>query len=762
MLRTRRQPKVFVCVLIVLCIIFGFTACDKQKNSPEKLSAPIITLNQSAGVISWNAVLNADGYEVYEGTTLVSSQIETTYTITKTEIGIYKYTVKATSTDVNYITSDASNEVTYTYSSSEVTPTQLTAPKITLVGNLITWNTIENASHYEVYEGNIIVARVVATSYTINKTAVGVYSYSVKAASSNPNYLTSEKSNVEQYTVVDSSQNTKLAAPQISLDEEKGVITWNEVEHATGYIVMENGMAVSSVTETSYTITQTVVGTYSYTVRATSTNPAYTTSDNSNEESYTVKATSLKAPQIELNGNVLIWKPVANAVSYDIYESGRKIANLEQPLPEEQEDGTEKVPDVTYAVSPLAYGKYTYTVVAISNSTQYLSSGHSNEVEYEYVDTKPALAAPVITLNNAAGIITWEAVENADGYEIYENGRRNGEYTTELSYQIRRMNPGVYTYAVRATDSNGEYKASAPSQAVSYTVVATEMTFNVSVVVPDGYVTSIFTIGLYKGDEEIESKELNTQSFDGGDIVSFTVMSDEYTAKIKSSIASGYTATQATLSAENPNGVIRIIQVGSNTLKTGTNSFSVRNEDQVGTEQNFVFIAEKSGYYTIRTTDKLGMYILLDDIIFIDSGAGMCVNSIKLIAGQVVAVSVVGWTTGNYTFIIEEGEAKQDLVIGTNSNITSNPANFIIGGTESCTRYLTLEEDTTFIFFFPTATIGTRIVNVTINGVEYEFDGNENCQKLIRIEAGTDIEIEISVYGSDFESRTISFFVVKY
>ncbi|MCH5143104.1 MAG: hypothetical protein J1G07_05310 [Clostridiales bacterium] len=762
MLRTRRQPKVFICVLIVLCIIFGFTACDKQKNSPEKLSAPIITLNQSAGVISWNAVLNADGYEVYEGATLVSSQTETTYTITKTEIGIYKYTVKATSTDINYITSDASNEVTYTYSSSEVTPTQLTAPTITLVGNLITWNTIENASHYEVYEGNIIVARVVATSYTINKTAVGVYSYSVKAASSNPNYLTSEKSNVEQYTVVDSSQNTKLAAPQISLDEEKGVITWNEVEHATGYIVMENGMAVSSVTETSYTITQTVVGTYSYTVRATSTNPAYTTSDNSNEESYTVKATSLKAPQIELNGNVLIWKPVANAVSYDIYESGRKIANLEQPLPEEQEDGTEKVPDVTYAVSPLAYGKYTYTVVAISNSTQYLSSGHSNEVEYEYVDTKPALAAPVITLNNAAGIITWEAVENADGYEIYENGRRNGEYTTELSYQIRRMNPGVYTYAVRATDSNGEYKASVPSQAVSYTVVATEMTFNVSVVVPDGYATSIFTIGLYKGDEEIESKELNTQSLDGGDIVSFTVMSDEYTAKIKSSVASGYTATQATLSAENPNGVIRIIQVGSNTLKTGTNSFSVRNEDQEGTEQNFVFIAEKSGYYTIRTTDKLGMYILLDDIIFIDSGAGMCVNSIKLIAGQVVAVTVVGWDTGNYTFIIEEGEAKQDLVVGTNSNITSNPANFIIGGTESCTRYLTLEEDTTFIFFFPTATIGTRIVNVTINGVEYEFDGNENCQKLIRIEAGTDIEIEISVYGSNFESRAISFFVVKY
>ena len=759
MLRTRRQPKVFICVLMVLCIVFGLTACNKQNNPPEKLSAPIISLNQSTGVISWNAVLNADGYEVYEGTTIVSSQTDTTYTITKTEIGTYKFTVKATSTDVNYITSNASNEVTYIYTNSEVTPTQLTAPTITLVGNLITWNAIENASHYEVYEGDNVVARVAVTSYSINKTAVGVYSYSVKAASNNSNYLTSEKSNIETYTVLDPSQITKLAAPQISLDEETGVITWKAVEHATGYIVMENGMAVSSVTRTSYTITQTVVGTYSYTVRATSTNPAYSTSDDSNTESYTVTPKPLSAPQIRLEGNVLTWEAVENADSYDVYESGRKVANIEQPLPEGE---SQIIPEVSYAVSPIAYGKYIYTVVAISKSTQYLSSGYSNEVEYEYVDNKPALDAPVIALDQTTGIITWEAVDNADGYEIYENGRRNGDYTTELSYQIKRLNPGVYTYAVRATDSNGEYKASAASESVSYIVVATEMTFTVSVIVPEGYSTSAFTIGLYKDDEEIESKELNTALFDGENIVSFTVMSGEYTAKIKSAIASGYTATQADLSAENPNGTIRIIQLGEGNLILGTNSFSVRNSDQVGADQSFVFVAEKSGYYSIRTTDTLGMYISLNGLLYINSGEGMSVNSIKLTAGQVVEVTVVGWAIGTYTFIIEEGEAKQDLVVGTNSNIMSNPANFIVSGTESCMRYLTLDEDSTFIFFFPTATIGTRIVTITINGVEYEFDGNENSQKLVRIEAGTDIEIEISVYGDDFENRNISFFVVAY
>lgn len=729
---------------------------------PTQLAAPQISLNSATGVITWGAVEHANGYEVYEGTTLVSTQTETSYTITKTQTGTYKFTVKATSTDSNYTTSAASNEVTYTYTETVVQPTQLSAPTITLVGNLITWDAIENASYYEVYEGDSVVARVAATSYSIAETIVGVYSFSVKAASSNPNYLTSERSNIVEYTVVDSSTVTKLAAPQISLDEERGVITWNAVEHATGYIVMENGMAVSTVTGTSYTITQTVVGTYSYTVRATSTNPAYSASDNSNVKSYTVKATPLEAPYIEISGNILTWKAIENANSYDVYESGRKVATIEQPLPEEQEDGTEAIPDVTYAVSPLAYGKYTYKVVAISKNTQYLSSGYSNEVEYEYSDNKPALASPVITLDQATGLITWTAVENADGYEIYENGRRNGEYTSGLSYQIKRLNPGVYTYAVRATDSEGKFKASEPSKAVSYTVVATEMTFTVGVVIPESYSSKTFTIGLYKGEVEIESKELTVNSFDGEDVVEFTTMSGEYIAKINSSIASGYTATQATLSAENPIGIIRIIQVGSNTLKVGTNGFTVRNADQEGADQSFVFIAEKSGYYTIRTTDTLGMYISLNGLLYIDSGAGMSVSSIKLTAGQVVDVTVVGWAIGNYTFIIEEGEAKQDLVVGTNSDITKNPANFVISGTESCKRYLTLEEDTTFIFFFPTATIGTRIVVITINGVEYEFDGNENYQQLIRIEAGTDIEIEISVYGDDFENRAISFFVVKY
>ena len=752
--KAKWSPLILLISLLLICFTFGLSAC--KETPPKQLAAPSIVLTDN--IISWSEIEHADGYEVYEGAILVSAQTETSYTIIKSKIGKYKYTVKATSTDVNYTTGVASNEVTYEYTAPTQETVQLPAPVIELTGNTITWNAIEHANYYEVYEDEEFVTRVATTSYTIVKTEEGEYEYSVKAASANAAYTKSIASNTVtfKYEIAQPTDPVQLAAPVITVNKATGVISWNAVEHAVNYVVFENGTRVSTQSETSYKIAQTKVGTYTYFVVATSTSAAYTTSERSNEESYTVLPTRLEAPLIRLEGNVLIWKAVENADSYDVYESGRKVANL---LPDQSGELGDDATEQTYVISPAAYGRYTYTVVAVSNSTQYASSEHSNEIVYVYGDNKTALAAPIIELDEETGVITWEAVENADGYEIYENGRRNGHFTSEPFYRITRTNPGVYTYAVRATDSQGKYKASEPSEAVSYTVVATEMTFTVGITVPEGYASTSFTIGLYNGDAEVESKELTVNSFDGNDIVTFTAMADVYVAKLTSPVASGYIATQVELTAENPFGVIRIVKVSSNNLQVGTNTFTVKNVDQEGADQSFVFIAEKGGYYTVRTSDTKAMYVLFNGIMYIDSGSGMNINSFRLASGQVVEVTVVGWTTGTYTFIIEEGAAKQDLVIGTEHNIQKDPANFIVYATESCTRYLTIEEDTTFTFFFTTATIGMRIVVLTINGVEYEFDGNENCQQQIRIEAGTDIEIAISVYGDDFEGRSIAFFV---
>lgn len=97
---------------------------------PVRLSAPQITL--SGNVISWNAVDNATGYDVYEGDTAVSTaQTALTYTINKTEAGEYNYTVKAVSTDEKYTASAASNSVKYTVKADPNPPETDTSVKLT-------------------------------------------------------------------------------------------------------------------------------------------------------------------------------------------------------------------------------------------------------------------------------------------------------------------------------------------------------------------------------------------------------------------------------------------------------------------------------------------------------------------------------------------------------------------------------------------------------------------------------------------------------
>ena len=81
----------------------------------------------------------------------------------------------------------------------------------------------------------------------------------------------------------------QLTAPVISLSDN--VISWSAVEHADGYDVYEGSTKVVSQATTTYTITQTAVGSYDYTVYATSTDTEkYSTSAASNKVTYKVEA----------------------------------------------------------------------------------------------------------------------------------------------------------------------------------------------------------------------------------------------------------------------------------------------------------------------------------------------------------------------------------------------------------------------------------------------------------------------------------------
>ena len=122
-----------------------------------KLAAPVISRNDL--IVSWDKVPNAEKYEVYINGELDSTQIMNKYEIPLTASDI-RIVVYAISSNELFLKSDASNELAYK------APTSLSAPVISMTGNVVSWAEVENAREYSVYINGEYITRTTETSYT--------------------------------------------------------------------------------------------------------------------------------------------------------------------------------------------------------------------------------------------------------------------------------------------------------------------------------------------------------------------------------------------------------------------------------------------------------------------------------------------------------------------------------------------------------------------------------------------------------------------
>lgn len=248
----------------------------------------------------------------------------------------------------------------------------LTSPAITIDGNVVKWQAVENADTYSVKVGNDAAVSVTTTSYTINKTAVGSYDVTVTAKSFDDKWLDSAPSNKVTFVVSAPPvvEKTPLAAPVITINNN--VVSWTAVPHAASYAVTVGTKAAVIVMGTSYTITETAVGSYDVTVVAKANDDAHTDSVASNNVTYTIiptEKTALTAPEIAVNGNKVTWTAVANAASYDVIVDDNAPVNVKT---------------TSYTLPQTAVGSYKVTVVAkaAADSELYKDSVASDEVTY--------------------------------------------------------------------------------------------------------------------------------------------------------------------------------------------------------------------------------------------------------------------------------------------------------------------------------------------------------------------------------------------
>ena len=149
-------------------------------------------------------------------------------------------------------------------SSSTNNEYKLATPVISLNENVITWDAIENANGYRVYENDAILHNHInKNSYEISVDESGTYTYQIVAFDQYKKYDDSDKSNVVTYTY---TKQADLVAPTISLIDK--TVSWSAIEGATSYNIYSNGELLTEVTTICYTLSFSEAGGYNIQVQA--------------------------------------------------------------------------------------------------------------------------------------------------------------------------------------------------------------------------------------------------------------------------------------------------------------------------------------------------------------------------------------------------------------------------------------------------------------------------------------------------------------
>lgn len=205
-----------------------------------KCAAPVITVSsiESSGKpsVSWEQVSGAKKYTVYRATSengkysKLGTTTKLTYTDSKAAPGqVYYYKVIANASSSKY-NSPYSNIVSCGVS--------CTAPTVKVSLNdsgkpSISWGKVTGAAKYEVYKNGVLLSAVTTTSYTDTTAQVGEHcTYTVKAINTVDTY----NSALSEAVTVTATCATPKASGKVGANK-KPVLTWDEVEGATNYVV---------------------------------------------------------------------------------------------------------------------------------------------------------------------------------------------------------------------------------------------------------------------------------------------------------------------------------------------------------------------------------------------------------------------------------------------------------------------------------------------------------------------------------------------
>lgn len=451
----------------------------------EKLAAPEIdaalSTDETKITVTVTAVANADTYTVYRSQNAGGyekvAELTDTLTYEDTELvkgDSYSYQVVAASdTPEKYIDSEESAATKAIVVPIHVTAIELSQTEAELImlpqaaesatvaltatvvpenatDKAVTWSS-ENAEVASVDENGVV-------------TAVGIGTTTITVKSKDNEQITASC----EITV-----RQKLEAPEVkaalSEDEASVLLTWEAVANADEYQILRaegDGayVSVGNTNETGYTDNEIEKGkTYQYQVKAVSADAFYVANEGT---------ASILVP-IHVEGVTL-------AQTKAELMTGEELLLNVTVLPENASDkNVTFVSDKPEIAAVDENGKV--TAKAVGQATITVTTKDGNKTAECSITVTQVLQAPVVKAvrNNKDITLSWNAVENAAGYDVYKatDGKNfvKAASVTTAAYTDKALAVGSYSYKVVAKGS-GFYKDSADSNVAAADITVVKVT----------------------------------------------------------------------------------------------------------------------------------------------------------------------------------------------------------------------------------------------------------------------------------------------
>lgn len=389
-----------------------------------RLAAPTIDVNAMTSddkthTFHWNPVEGATGYTVYrDGVNQgnlgqVTSCMENNENPDSTIQGnSFKYEVQATSSDPYVLNSALSNSVSFSV-----------LPRVTglrVQNGVATWDSnLESSGYQVVVDGN--ATNVTTNEFRLPALGEGQHTISISALGNGKDVLSS----------MDTASITirKLPAPSDIRISDGHLLSWAQVDGATGYDIYVNaGSNPISTTNTSVEI-PTVDASTSVTVVARGNGGDVMDSDLSSP--FQIYKLSTPA-NLRVQDGMIAWNAVSNADHY-LLQIGQSAER--------------EVTSNNYSLDDFPAGVYTVSVKSVGKG-QYFDSEMSQKVSITKLETPVGLSV------TDTGI-KWNSVVGAYEYEILvDDVIIDRVQSTIHSYDLTLTSAGAHTVSVRAIGSD--------------------------------------------------------------------------------------------------------------------------------------------------------------------------------------------------------------------------------------------------------------------------------------------------------------------